>query len=296
MVTNELPASGRLGRVAPPAPKRGILRHRELLRELLRRDLQSRHKGSALGNLWSLLNPLLYMLVYTAVFSKFVRFPTGGPPYPVYLLSALLAWNFFAQAISYSCNSVLDNGSLVKKVHFPWVLLTVSSVIAAFINYLIGLILLVPLLLYYYATGAHVGVGIPLLIAPVLAVLTFAFALGLGLILAAANVYFRDVQYMLAIVLQVWFFLTPIIYPLSVADSVPKPGHGVADRSLHIFHWVVYLNPVTWIATSFQDVIAFHRWPTHQLGLAYSTSVAVLLLLTGVLVFNRFSGRFAEEL
>ncbi|GAC1331538.1 MAG: ABC transporter permease [Candidatus Dormibacteria bacterium] len=269
MVTNELPVPGGLGRVAPPAPARGILRHRELLRELLRRDLQSRHKGSALGNLWSLLNPLLYMLVYTAVFSKFVRFNAGGVPYPVYLLSAMLAWNFFNQAVSYSCNSVLDNGPLVKKVHFPWMLLTVSSVIAALVNYLIGLLLLIPLLIFF-----HVGVGAPLLMAPVMALVTFVLALGLGLLLAAGNVYFRDVQYMLAIVLQVWFFLTPIIYPLSVADSVAKPGKGVADSSFHVFHWVVYLNPFTWIATSFQDAIAFNRWPSHPLGLASSTAVA----------------------
>jgi ABC-2 type transport system permease protein len=132
--------------------------------------------------------------------------------------------------------------------------------------------------------------------APVMAMLTFALALGLGLLLAAGNVYFRDVQYMLAIVLQVWFFLTPIIYPLSIADAVPKPGGGVADQSLHLLHWVVYINPFTWIATSFQDAIAFDRWPTHPQGLAYSVVFALVTLVIGVLVFNRLSGRFAEEL
>lgn len=231
------------------------------------------------------------MLVYTAVFSKLVRFNAGGVPYPVYLLSAMLAWNFFNQAVSYSCNSILDNGALVKKVHFPWMLLTVSAVIAALVNYLIGLLLLIPLLIFF-----HVGVGLPLLMAPVMAVVTFALALGIGLLLAAGNVYFRDVQYMLAIVLQVWFFLTPIIYPLSIADAVPKPGGGMADQSMHIFHWVVYLNPFTWIATSFQDAIAFDRWPSHPQGLAYSVVFAVVMLVIGFLVFNRLSGRFAEEL
>jgi ABC-type polysaccharide/polyol phosphate export permease len=132
--------------------------------------------------------------------------------------------------------------------------------------------------------------------APVMAVVTFVLALGIGMLLAAGNVYFRDVQYMLAIVLQVWFFLTPIIYPLSVADAVPKPGAGVADQSMHIFHWVVYLNPFTWIATSFQDAIAFDRWPSHPLGLAYSVMFAVVMLVIGFVVFDRVSGRFAEEL
>jgi ABC-2 type transport system permease protein len=211
--------------------------------------------------------------------------------YPVYLLSALLAWNFFNQALSYSATSVLDNGALVKKVHFPWMLLTVSAVIAALVNYLISLLLLLPLLLFF-----KVAVGAPLLVAPLMALLTFVFALGLGLLLAAANVYFRDVQYMLAIVLQVWFFLTPIIYPLSQAESVPKPGNGVLDSSWHVFHWVVYINPFTWIATTFQDSIAFNRWPTHPLGLAYSVAVAVFFLITGILAYNRLSGRFAEEL
>lgn len=269
-----------------------MLRYRELLRELVRRDLQSRHRGSVLGNLWSLLNPLLYMLVFTAVFSHFVRF-NASVPYPVFLLSALLAWNFFSQGVSYSMRSVTDNGALVKKVAFPWVLLTLSAVIAAFINYLISLILLVPLVLFF-----HVPMQAPLLLAPALAVITFGLTLGLGLLMAAGNVFFRDIEYILAIVLQVWFFLTPIIYPICVPHGDCTPTAATSDTGFHLFRTIVDANPLTWVAVSFQDIVAYHRWPelSHWQGLGYASGVALLLLTAGIIVFNRAKGRFAEEL
>jgi ABC-2 type transport system permease protein len=290
LATSELPSTALLGgnRAAQP---RGILRYRELLRELIRRDLQSRHRGSALGNLWSLLNPLLYMLVFTAVFSHFGRFNVGAP-YPVFLMSSMLAWNFFNQGVIYAMRSVTDNGTLVKKVAFPWLLLTLSAVVAAFVNYLISLVLLIPLVLLF-----HVPLDAPLLLAPILAILTFALSLGLGMLVATGNVFFRDVEHILTIVLQAWFFLTPIIYPLCVPHG-DCPASTKPDTGFHLFRFVVDINPMTWVAVSFQDVIAFHRWPPadHLVGLAYATGVALLLLGTGIFVFMRAKARFAEEL
>jgi lipopolysaccharide transport system permease protein len=260
---------------------------RELLLELLRRDLKSRYKGSSLGAFWSLLNPLLYMLVYTAVFSHFMRFRVVGAPYPVYLLSGLLAWNFYGQAVIFSAGSVLGNGSIVKKVRFPWVLLTLSAVLAAFVNYLISLALLVPLVIFF-----HVSLGLPLVVAPVIALITLVFALGVGLLVASANVFFRDVEYLINIALQVWFFMTPIIYQL---DSVlHTPG---SDSFLgKVLRVVLYVNPMTWVVSAFQDVIAFDRWPQHPTGLLYSTAVAFVALAVGSWVFHRLRPRFAEEL
>jgi ABC-2 type transport system permease protein len=312
MVNSRILASGDLtseqNRGRAPLATSALARNLELLRELVRRDLQSRHKGSALGALWSLLNPLLYMVVFTAVFSRLVRFggncPSGGtPPYPVFLLSALLAWNFFSQGVGYGLRSVTDNATLVKKVAFPRVLLTLSAVIAALVNYLISLVLLVPLLLFF-----HVGVGFALLLAPVLILIVFAMTFGLGLLVAAGNVYFRDVDYIQGIALQVWFFLTPIIYPLALVAKV-KPGG--TDLRLHLFGLIIgpfaaiaYINPLTWISVGFQDIVACNFWPgydpttgvNHAAGLAYATAVAVLLLVLGLLVFRRAEGRFAEEL
>ena len=227
------------------------------------------------------------MLVYTVVFSNFLRFKIPGAPYPVYLLSALLAWNFFAQAVTYSAGSVLGNGALVKKVAFPWILLTISAVLAAFVNYMISLVLLIPLLIYF-----HVAVGLPLLAVPLVALVTLALATGLSLLVAAGNVYFRDVEYLLSIALQVGFFLTPIIYSFdTVANSqLTHKGFG------RFLPWLLYVNPMTWVATAFQDCIAFNRWPTHLGGLLYTTAVAAALVGLGLLVFARLQVRFAEEL
>jgi ABC-type polysaccharide/polyol phosphate export permease len=205
----------------------------------------------------------------------------------VYLLSGLLAWNFYAQAVIFSAGSVLGNGSIVKKVRFPWVLLTLSAVLAAFVNYVISLALLVPLVIFF-----HVSLGLPLLVAPMIALITLVFALGVGLLVASANVFFRDVEYLINIALQVWFFMTPIIYQL---DSVlHTPGSdSFLGRALQV---VLYANPMTWVVSGFQDAIAFDRWPQHPTGLLYSTLVALVALAVGSWVFHRLRPRFAEEL
>jgi lipopolysaccharide transport system permease protein len=261
-------------------------RNRELLIELVRRDLKARYRGSNLGVAWSLLNPLLYMIVYTVVFSKFVRFPTGGAPYPVYLLSGLLAWNFFSQALSASCASILANSALVKKVAFPRVLLPLAAVLAAFVNYLISLALLIPLVVFF-----RVEIGLPLILLPAIALVMFGLGLGFGLILSAINVYFRDIEYLLNLALQIGFFMTPIVYQL---DLVLKQAGS--SRTTEVFRWILYVNPMTWVATSSQDAIAYHRWPQHLWGLGYSTILAFVALALGLLVFNRLRHRFAEEL
>lgn len=275
--------------LAGPSPVRsGWIRHRDLLGELVRRDLKARYRGSSLGIMWSLLNPLIYMVIYSVVFSQFIRFPIKGASYPVFLLSGLLAWNFFSGALIASVNSVLGNASLVKKVSFPWVLLTVSAVLAAFINYLISLLLLVPVVLIFKAS-----LGPALLLLPVIVLVTLALSLGLGLLVAAGNVYFRDIEYLLNIGLQVGFFLTPIIYSL---ESITDKLNGKNGLKAEVFFSILRLNPMAWIATSFQDVIAFNRLPVHWHGLVYSGVLSCLVLGAGIVAFARLQARFAEEL
>jgi len=267
-------------------PRTGRALNRERLRQLVRRELTARYRGSIIGVAWSLLNPLVYMVVYTVVFSRFMRFTIPGTPYPVYLLSGLLAWNFLTQSISASVNSILGNAVLVKKVAFPWIMLTLATVISAFVNYAISLVLLAPLLLIF-----HVPVSPALALLPLVTAVLFAFALGLSLGLAAANVYFRDIEYLTTIAIQVWFFMTPVIYQL---DQILGATHG--SHLFTVFRWILYVNPMTWIVSAFQDVIAFHQWPAHRLGLAYAAAVSLLVLGAGVALFNRLSRRFAEEL
>jgi lipopolysaccharide transport system permease protein len=274
--------------VVPPSRARSAwARHRNLLSELVRRDLKARYRGSNLGILWSLLNPLIFMIVYSVIFSQFIRFPVKGASYPVFLLAGLLAWNFFSQAVLASAGSILSNATIVKKVAFPWSFLPLSTILAAFVNYLISLLLLVPVLIFFRSP-----VGLPLLALPLVIAVVFMLVLGLGLLVAATNVYFRDLEYLLSIALQVGFFATPIIYSLNLVTD--KIGHG--NIKAEAFSIVIGVNPMSWIATSFQDILAYNRWPVHWQGLLYSTAFSIVALVVGIVAFRRLQGRFAEEL
>ncbi|MDA8394702.1 MAG: ABC transporter permease [Candidatus Dormibacteraeota bacterium] len=272
----------------PRAPQSGPwARHLELLWELVRRDVRARYRGSVLGIGWTLLNPLVFMLVYALVFGSLLKVQgPSGKPYLVFLLSGLLAWTFFQQALVMAASSIIANAGVVRKVAFPWMLLTVSTVTASLVNFLISLVLLVPFLI-----ASHSPVGLPLLALPGLIVVTFGLCLGLGLMLAAGSVYFRDLQYIINLATMVWFYLSPVIWPLSRYHGFF--GHGKLGL---LAHAIVYANPMTWVVVSFQDIFVFNRWPQHWHGLIYTTVLAVALIWIGLLVFRRLRRRFAEEI
>ena len=291
MATSELNRPAGLPAARLQLPGRAWIRHRNLLGELVRRDLKSRYRGSNLGVLWSLFNPLLYMIIYSIVFSLFMRVRVVGAPYPVYLLSGLLCYNFLSQALTGSCQSILANASIVTKVAFPWVLLTMSAVLANFVNFLISLLLLVPVLLIL-----KVPMGPSLLLLPVVLAILFMLAMGLGLVVAAANVYFRDVEHLLGIILQLGFFMTPIIYSLSTITDLITGKNGTTSTRAELFYGVIRLNPMTWVVGASQDVLAFHRAPQHWQGLLYAAVLSLVALGVGIRVFNRLQSHFAEEL
>jgi len=286
VASTELLPEGRLP-PRPRAPHAGPIAGRvELLLELVRRDVKSRYRGSFLGVGWTLLNPLIFMLVYSLVFGKFLRVRYPGGSATVFILSGLLAWTFFSQALIMATNSIVANAALVRKVAFPWALLSVSTVIAALVNYTISLVLLIPFMLL-----AHKGIGLPILAVPLLVAVTFALSLGLGLMLAAGNVYLRDLQYLVNLGTLVWFYVTPIIYPLSLVET-KFSGHGLEGQ---VAHFVLYANPMTWVVLGFQDVFVFDRWPQHWHGLGYSLVFSLLSIWVGLRVFQRLRRRFAEE-
>ncbi|MGH7692487.1 MAG: ABC transporter permease [Candidatus Dormibacteria bacterium] len=274
-------------RRAPRAPQAGPLAGRlELLWELVRRDVRSRYRGSVLGVGWTLLNPLIFMIVYSVVFGRFLKVHYPGGSATVFILSGLLAWTFFSQALIMATSSIVANAALVRKVAFPWALLTVSSVLAALVNYVISLLLLIPFMLL-----AHKGVGLPILAAIPLVLITFALALGLGLMLAAVNVYMRDLQYLVNLGTLVWFYITPVIYPLTLVQT-KFSGHGAIGILAHL---VIYGNPMSWVVLGFQDVFVYDRWPQHWHGLGYSLVFGLLAIGVGLRVFRRLRRRFAEE-
>jgi ABC-2 type transport system permease protein len=251
-----------------------IKRHLDLLVLLVQKDLKVKYKGTALGFFWSLLNPLLMMIVYALVFSVIVRFQVER--YPVFLLAGLLPWNAFTTMITAASTSVIANANLVRRVRFPLEFLPLTSVLSGLVNLLLSLgILLI------FALAFRQPLGPPLLVLPLLLVLQTLFTTGVCLILSALLVYFRDIEYLVTVGLTTLFFLTPVIYRLDFLG-----GSRLAT--------FVKVNPLTWLIVSYQDIWHENRWPNPRYLLAFAVT-SVLLLLVGRLVFRRLQRRFAEE-
>ncbi len=271
--TGETAASPAPGRFGAKRWLDEVIAYSELLANLVARDLKTKYRGSFFGIFWSLLNPLLLMVVYTLVFSVIVR--VNIHPYAVFLLTGLVPWNAFAQSLQTATTSVLDNAAIVRKVYFPLQLLPLSAVLAISVNFGINLALLLVLTLIF-----HTHLAFTMLLLPVLVLVQIVFTFGLGSMLAAIQVYFRDVQYFLGILITAWFFLTPVVYSL---DLVPGK-----------LRTLLVINPMSWDITSFQDIWFYGRLPYWPFFLGFC-ALSLLALLVGIVVYGRLSVRFAEE-
>ena len=267
-----------------------LLRYRELIESLVMRDLKVRYKNSVLGFLWSLLNPLLLMLVFTIVFTVMV--PNASiQKFPAFILCALLPWNFFSAAVLGAVNSIVHNGHLIKKVYFPREILPISVVLSSFVNFLLAL----PVLFIFLAVF-RIPFTVWLIYLPVIMAVQVAFVIGVALILATLNVFYRDTSVILEVVLQAWFFLTPIFYP---AEFLPE-WRTVLGMALPIRRLTYILNPMASIVASYRSVLyGFTNGspPAPPAWDFFSRTVitAVLSLLVGYAVFLRYSRRFGEE-
>lgn len=264
-----------------------IVGSRELFVNLTLRELRSKYKRSALGWAWSLVNPLATMAIFTVVFSVFLggRPPTGNPSglesYPLFLLCALLPWNFLSLSITGAMGSLLGNANLIKKVWFPRELLVLSNTAASLVSLLVELGVLAVVLL---VAGNFV---LPwLLVALPYVALLVLFSTGVGLVLGVLNVYFRDVGHFVGIFLQMWFYATPVVYPTS---TVPADYRGIPMRQL------LGLNPMSRFAEAFRAALYDLRFPPlgTTLGLV---AVSLATFAFGLSVFRRFEPRLAEEL
>ena len=269
---------------------RELLRYRDLIQNLVMRDLKVRYKSSVLGFLWSLLNPLLLMLVFTVVFT--VMMPNADiPKFPVFLLCALLPWNFFSSAMMGAVNSIVYNGSLIKKVYFPREIMPISVVLSTFVNFLLSL----PVLFIFLAIF-QVPFTIWLIYLPVIMIVQVVFAIGVALVLATLNVFYRDTAVILEVVLQAWFFLTPIFYP---AEFLPE-WRTVLGIALPVRRLTYILNPMASIVASYRSVLyGFTNGapPAPPAWDFFSRTVvtAVVCFLIGYAIFIRHSWRFGEE-
>ncbi len=270
---------------------------RELLANLTLREVRGKYKRTALGQGWSLLNPLVSLAIYSLVFGLLLRAdpPVGDPSgldvFALWLAAALLPWTFFSGAVLAGVQSLLLNANLVKKVYFPRELLVVSSVLSFVVTLSVELGALVVLLV---VAGANPLPWLPLVVVAV--VLLTAFALGLSLLLSISNVYFRDTGHLAALVFQFWFYLTPVVYPATLVDSVVEERGGlhVLGVRLPVDH-LYGLNPMQRFSDVFRALLYDNRLPDWQ-DWAACAVVAALALALGVTVFRRFAPRLAEEL
>jgi lipopolysaccharide transport system permease protein len=264
------------------ADMRALVTHRQLLQDFAWRELRSRYKGSALGFGWNFAIPLLQLAVFYLLFGVILgQRPltgTGEQNYAVFLFVGLLPWTFFANSLSTGASSIIANGSIVKKVRLPLQLLPAASVLSSLANFLLSLVVLFAVLAIF---GPRHPEG--LIFLPLLVLLQIVMNLGFAYLLAAANVFFRDVQHILGILLTAWYFLTPVLFPVAIVADRPT------EREL------LYLNPMTAVIVSYQRALLDGHPPEWD-RLAYSALVALGAFVFGFWYFRRSKDDFEEAL
>lgn len=282
---------------------REIWAFRELLANLVHKELKVKYKDSVLGFLWSLARPLFLLMIYWLIFGKFLR--AGIPDFAFYLFSGLVAWDFFSSTLGAATTSVIANGGLIKKVYFPREILPLAAVGAGLVHFALQVVVLFGVLLAF----GYDFWGSNLLLLPVAFVALVLFTTAIGLLLSAANVYLRDVQHLLEVFLLLWFWLTPVVYPINLAlrslGAYRVLGFDLSD--------VYLLNPLTNIVMGFQRAIYKHVVVTDAGGRSvvalfeasygsYLRRLGTVILVSSALVwlaqrvFARVQGNFAQEL
>lgn len=254
---------------------RELYAYREMIISLVRKDLRGRYKGSVLGFLWTFINPLLQLIIYTVVFSVILR--SGIDKFYLFLFVALVPWIFFSSAITGGATSILSQQDMVKKIYFPRHVLPIAYVTSSFVNMLLCFCVIFAVLLVG-GTGLNLKA---ILYLPIIMLVEYVLALGIGMLSAALTVYFRDLEYILGIVTMAWMYLTPIMYDVSM---VPEE-----------FKFIFNLNPMTPIIVAYREVLYYKQIP-EIFTLCHAAILGVIILIIGSLVFSKLQRNFAEEL
>lgn len=265
-----------------------VVRFKDLIRNLVSRNLKVRYKNSILGVLWSWLNPLFMMLVYTVVFIFMRQSNNGAIPnrnFPVFVLCALLPWNFFAGAVMQSVSSIGDNAALVKKVYFPREILPLSIVLSNMVNFGIALIVLFPMLFIF-----RIGLTPWALLLPLIVLIQFCFITGMAFLLSTLNVFYRDTKAIMDVAMMAWFFVTPILYPI---DILPK-SRQILGLTIDIHRWTRILNPMASLVAAYRDILYYGRLVGPDF-LARTAVTSLAVLFVGYAIFYRYSPTFGEE-
>ncbi len=259
---------------------RHLVRYRPLIQSLVTRELKARYRGSALGFFWSFINPLLLLVVYSFVFTVVLpgTHPPEIEPYALFLFCGILPWTWFSSSLTEASNSLMAGGNLIKKVLFPAEILPIVAVLSNMMHFFFGLPILLGFLVWFRPTITFTEV----LWFPVVVAVQLLFTLGLSLILAALTVHFRDIKDILSNLLTLWFFATPIIYPMHLAP-------GTISKA------VLNANPFSHFAVSYQEILFYEGPFGHWKWLLAVFVASVLLFLLGYFLFDRLRDSFAEE-
>ena len=252
---------------------RDIWQYRELLYFLTWRDVKVRYKQTVIGFLWAIIQPFLKMVVFSVIFGNLAKMDSEGFPYPIFLYAGLLPWQFFASSVTRSGESIVASAGLIKKVYFPRLVIPIASVGACLVDFAISFIILVILMLYYNVVPTlSIFMVLPLILA------TIFTALGVGMFISALNVAYRDFRYVLPFFVQIWMFLTPVIYSTGI---IPEN-----------WRWLILLNPMAGIVDAYRSAILGKPFEWGSLGI--SMGIAVVIFLCGLIYFRKTERYFAD--
>ncbi|MGA2075424.1 MAG: ABC transporter permease [Terriglobia bacterium] len=253
---------------------RELWQFRELAYFFVWRDIKVRYKQTAIGAAWAILQPLMTMLVFTLFFGRLAKIPSGGVPYPIFYLAALLPWTYFAGALQNATNSVVEQQRVITKVYFPRLVLPISAVVSGLLDFGFGFVIFLVMMLFY-----RTAPGRAFFLFPVFLLLAVATALGAGMWFSALNALYRDVRYVVPFLIQFWMFASPVAYPSSL---VPEK-----------WRWLYGLNPMAGVIDGFRWALTGKGQPP-SLMLAASTAAVIAVLIGGVLFFRKMEATIAD--
>ncbi len=259
-----------------------IFEYRDLLVLLAKRDITVVYKQTILGPIWFLIQPIITALVFTVIFGRIAKIATGGIPHFVFYMSGTVMWNYFSSVLNNSATSLVGNANLLSKVYFPRLIVPFASVLSNFVHFLLNMAIFVVFYLYFYFTGASLQPSWWILALPLLIVYTALTGLGFGLWVAALTTKYRDMRFALPFILQMWMYATPIVYP---ASSVTNP----------VFRMILWTNPMS-VAVELNRYLFTGISSVSLIPVLIGVSVTTLVLVSGVIVFNRVQRNFVDTI
>jgi len=256
-----------------PVDLHELWNYRELLTSFTMRDIKIRYKQTGLGFLWAIIQPLFMMVIFTIIFGSFAKIPSDGIPYPLFSFAALLPWMLFSEGLTRSTMSMVANANIMTKVYFPRLIMPISGILSPLVDFAVSISILVLMMAYYGFVPTINVVFLPLFI-----LLALATSLGIGLWLSALNVKYRDFQYTVPFIIQLWMYASPVVYPASMIPEAIRPLYG--------------LNPMAGVIEGFRWALLGTEIPGSMIFV--SVGVVVVLLVSGMFYFRRMEQYYAD--